>query len=55
MGDTSSVSEQRFISIGHDYVGRVVVVVYTYGGDEVRLISARLASRKEIRTDEKGL
>ncbi len=27
MEDTSSVSEQRFISIGHDSVGRVVVVV----------------------------
>ncbi len=55
MEDTSSVSELRFISIGDDSVGRVVVVVYTHRGDEVRLISARLANRKEIRTYEKGL
>ena len=55
MEDTSSEGEQRFISIGLDSAGRVVVVVYTHRDDEIRLISTRLANRKEIRTYEKGL
>lgn len=55
MEDTISEGEQRFISIGIDSVGRVVVVVYTHRDDEIRLISARLANRNEIQTYEKGL
>ncbi len=39
--------ERRFVSIGLDPAGRVLVVVYTYRGDDVRLISARRATRKE--------
>ena len=38
--------EPRFISMGLDVVGRIVVAVYTYRGEDVRLISARLATRK---------
>ena len=55
MEDTGSESEQRFISIGLDSGGRVVVVVYTHRYDEFRLISARLANRQETRIYEKGL
>ena len=55
MEDAGSEGEQRFISIGLDSEGRVVVVVYTHRDDEFRLISARLANRQEIRTYEKGL
>ncbi len=55
MEDASAEGEQRFISIGLDSSGRVVVVVYTHRDDEIRLISARLANRQEIRTYEKGL
>jgi hypothetical protein len=55
MEDSSSESEQRFVSIGHDSVGRVVVVVYAHRDDEIRLIPARLANRIEIRTYEKRL
>ncbi len=55
MEDTSSEGEQRFIGIGRDSAGRVVVVVYTHRGENFRLISARLANRKEIRTYEKEL
>jgi uncharacterized protein len=39
--------EERFISIGMDAFSRVLVVVYTWCGDEIRLISARPATRTE--------
>ncbi len=39
--------EERFITIGVDAFGRVLVVVYTWRGDEIRLISARKATRAE--------
>jgi uncharacterized DUF497 family protein len=45
--------EQRFVTLGTDLLGRVLVVVYTYEGeDEIRLISARKATQKERRTYE---
>ena len=45
--DPDSLGEQRFITLGTDALGRVLVVVYTYRGERVRLISARKASRGE--------
>lgn len=39
--------EQRFASIGTDFLGRIVIVVYTYRGDDIRLISARPATKSE--------
>jgi hypothetical protein len=39
--------EQRFITIGMDAFGRVLVVIYTWREDEIRIISARLATPKE--------
>ena len=39
--------EERFIAIGIDALGRVLVVVFTWRGDEIRLISAREANRSE--------
>ena len=39
--------EQRFVSLGMDFLGRVLIVVYTYRGDDIRLISARPATKKE--------
>lgn len=45
--------EQRFVTLGTDLLGRVLVVVYAYAGDqEIRLISARKASPKERRSYE---
>ncbi len=38
--DDHAGDERRFVSIGLDVVGRIVVVVYTYRGEDVRLISA---------------
>ena len=40
-------NEERFISIGMDALGRLLVVVYTWRGDTIRLISARKATRHE--------
>ncbi len=53
--DAVAQGEQRHLSIGLDAVGRVVVVVYNYRGENVRLISARPATRTERRQYEKGI
>ncbi len=40
--------EQRFVTIGSDLMGRILVVVYAYDDKEhIRLISARKASPNE--------
>ena len=45
--DRDADGEQRFVSIGVDAIGRVLVIVFTYRDEGVRLISARLATAKE--------
>ena len=45
--DVDGKNEQRFVSIGMDAIGRVLVVVYTYRGEVIRLISARPATKRE--------
>ena len=47
--DLLSEDEERWVTIGHDALGRVVVVIYTWRLNNVRLISARLATRRERR------
>lgn len=47
-------TEERFVTIGSDALGRVLVVVYTWRDDEPRLISARAANRYERRQYEEG-
>ena len=44
--------EERFITIGTDAFVRTLVVVYTYRADDIRLISARRATRNERRIYE---
>jgi uncharacterized DUF497 family protein len=46
--------EERFITIGIDLLSRILVVVYTMRDDEIRLISARKATRNERRQYEGG-
>jgi uncharacterized protein len=41
--------EQRFITLGMDALGRVLVVVYGWRGDRIRIISARKATPRERR------
>jgi uncharacterized DUF497 family protein len=45
--------EQRFVTMGMDFLRRVLVVVYTYRGEAIRLISARTATRRERRAYER--
>lgn len=45
--DEDADGEQRFVSIGLDAIGRLLVVVFTCCGEEIRLISARPATAKE--------
>ena len=39
--------EERFVTIGIDAFGRILVVVYTMRDDQIRIISARKATRQE--------
>src|SRR5437868_1076270 len=39
--------EERWITLGRDALGRLLVVVYTWRGESVRLISACLATARE--------
>ncbi len=39
--------EERFVTIGVDAFGRILVVVHTWRDSEIRLISARKATRPE--------
>jgi uncharacterized DUF497 family protein len=45
--DPDSRAEQRFVTLGTDALGRVLVVIHTQRGERTRLISARKASRGE--------
>jgi uncharacterized DUF497 family protein len=40
--------ERRFVSIGMDDTGKALVVVYTFRGVSIRIISARKATTQEI-------
>lgn len=44
--------EERFVSIGMDELGRVLVVVYAWRGEGIRIISARKANRRELKQYE---
>jgi len=45
--DDSDANEQRFVTLGMGAAGRLLVVVYTYRGEKIRIISARLAQPHE--------
>ena len=46
--------EERFIAVGMDLLGRVLVVIYTHRGERARIISARNATPSERRIYERG-
>ena len=48
--DPDSKGEPRFITLGADSLGRILVVVHTPRDDRVRIISARKASRNEAKS-----
>ncbi len=47
--DDPAADEDRFVTLGRDSLDRVVVVVWTWEGDAIRLISARRATPRERR------
>jgi len=47
-------NEERFITIGVDAFSRILVVVYTVRDDDIRIISARKATRQERQQYEEG-
>ncbi len=50
--DPDTENEERFIALGMGSAGGILVVVYTLRDDEIRLISARRATRKEVKDYE---
>ena len=53
--DTRSEDEERFVTIGVDEQRRVLVVTYTWRGENTRLISVRRATPRERRAYEGGI
>jgi uncharacterized protein len=47
--------EERFVTIGMDGFGRLLVVAYTWRDENIRIISARQATRSEVRQYESEL
>ena len=45
--DDDDPDEDRFITIGTDALGRILVVVYTWRDEHIRIISARKATPRE--------
>ena len=45
--DESAPNEQRFVTLGMGAMGRLLVVVYTWRGENIRIISARVAEAHE--------
>ena len=52
MEDQSAEGEDRFVAVGCNSLGQVSVVCYTYRGDNIRMISARPATKRERNTYE---
>jgi uncharacterized DUF497 family protein len=47
-------AEERFATMGMDALGRVLVVIFTWRGEAIRLISARRATASERKQYEKN-
>lgn len=50
--DTTAEGEQRFITLGVDGFGRLLVLAFTERQPVIRIISARLATKQERKTYE---
>ncbi len=49
-----SLAEQRFLLVGQTRMGRLAVVAHTERERRIRVISARLATRRERKAYEEG-
>lgn len=52
--DRAAQGEQRFVALGRNFFGQLRIVVYSYRGEDVRLISVRRAEPKDVKAYEKG-
>lgn len=52
--DDRAYNETRYLLLGEDAFGRILVVVYTYRGSDIRIISARKATKRERQTYEQN-
>ncbi len=50
--DPDFENEERWITIGMDTLGKLLVVIYTWRDDGIRIISARRATARERRRYE---
>lgn len=50
--DPDSAEEVRYVSVGMDPNGRLLVTVFTYRNHDVRVISSRKATKQECRRYE---
>ena len=50
--DVGGYDEERFVVLGTDFLGRILVVAFTYRDDNIRLVSAREATRQERKSYE---
>jgi uncharacterized DUF497 family protein len=50
--DPDSADEERFVAVGKGSADIILVVVYTLRGEDIRLISARRATRNEVKSYE---
>jgi uncharacterized protein len=50
--DQNIDGEERYVTVGMDGFGRILVVVYTWRDETIRIISARKATRSEVRQYE---
>ncbi|MGJ5818874.1 BrnT family toxin [Paludibaculum fermentans] len=53
--EESDPGEQRFVTLGLGALGRLLVVVYTWRGENIRIISVRVAEAHEREEYEAGL
>ncbi|MEN6625857.1 MAG: BrnT family toxin [Candidatus Sumerlaeia bacterium] len=50
--EDDSDKEERFVTMGMDLFGRILIVVYTWRDENIRIISARKATKPEVREYE---
>jgi uncharacterized DUF497 family protein len=50
-----SAGEERFITVGLSYRQRLLVVAHRDDGDRIRIITARVGTRRERRDYEEGI
>lgn len=54
VADPDASGERRFVCLGADPEGRLLVTVYAHRGQQIRIISSRRASRGERRQYEES-